>query len=308
MNVTVTGGAGYIGSHIVDNLLTRGIKVRVVDNFRTGRREFTNAAADIHEGSILDPETLIPAFDGADWIIHMAANAEGRRGLARPRWDIEQNVLGTASVLETMHALGVPNIFYASSGSVYGNTALPRITEDCPFPTQTSLYGASKIAGEGLVGAYVEGMGMNAVIGRWMQAIGPRYLHGHIIDFVRKLQRDPHRLTILGDGTQAKSGLHVKDLAEGIVHTVMQHDDGLAVYNFGSDEMVTIDESARLIANVMGLLPELIHDGSTWPGDNPHTYLDTTRANATGWKPERTVCQAITDTAYWLLSPDCTYL
>ena len=307
MNVVVTGGAGFIGSHVVESCLARGWRVRIVDNFRTGRDEFVDPRAELHVGSILDAETLIPAFDGADWVIHMAANAEGRRGLARPRWDIEQNVLGTASVLETMHALGVPNIFYASSGSVYGNTQMERIPEDCPFPTQTSLYGASKIAGEGLVGAYVEGMGVNAVVGRWMQAIGPRYLHGHVIDFVRKLQRDPHRLTILGDGEQAKSGLHVKDLAEGIVHTVMQHDDGLAVYNFGSGELVTIDESARLIASTMGLLPELIHEGNTWPGDNPHTWLDSSKAHATGWKAELTVKQAITDAAYWLLN-EATYL
>lgn len=300
--VAITGGAGFIGSHVVDQLVRDGISVRVVDNFRSGRREFLNPAAELHEGTILDPETLIPALDGCDWVIHMAANAEGRRGFARPRFDIEQNVVGTASVLETCVALGVPNVFYASSGSVYGNTRAERIAEDCPFPTQTSLYGASKIAGEGLVGAYVEGLGLNAVIGRWMQAIGPRYLHGHVIDFVRKLRHDPTRLEILGDGTQAKSGLHVVDLAAGILTAITAHTSGLAVYNFGSEEMVTIDESAAIIATRMGVTPTVIHVGATWPGDNPHTYLDSSRAHALGWKAEIPVRLAIQLTVDYLLS------
>lgn len=302
MRVCVTGGVGFIGSHVVEACLARGWKVRVLDNFRTGRLEHLPSATEVHHGSCLDPEILIPAFDGADWIIHMAANAEGRRGFARPGWDLEQNILGTAQVLETMRALGNTNIFYASSGSVYGNTVMDKIPEDCPFPTQTSLYGASKIAGEGLVGAYVEGAGFNAVIGRWMQAIGERYLHGHIIDFVRALQRDGERLTILGDGQQAKSGLYVKDLAEGIVTAIAAHSAGLAVYNFGSEELVTINESGRIIADTMGLDPQFTYDGATWPGDNPHTYLDCTRAHALGWKCEVPVREAIRRTVEYLLT------
>ncbi len=324
MRVCVSGGAGFIGSHVVDLLLAEGHKVRVVDNFRSGRREFIrmdgmqartknyNNYIELHEGSILDPEVLIPAFDGCDWIIHMAANAEGRRGLVRPSFDLEQNTLGTAAVLEAMRAVGVSKIFYASSGSVYGNTRMDKIPEDCPFPTQTSLYGASKIAGEGLIGAYVEAYGYTGIIGRWMQAIGERYLHGHVIDFVRKLQRDPTTLRIFGDGQQAKSGVYVKDLAVAIYTTIRDADrkaDQLHVYNIGGDDMITVQESAWIIAKTMGI-DQFVLDlhGETWPGDNPYTWLDSTRIRQLGWQPTVPVSEAITRTVQYLLSPDCRYL
>lgn len=302
--VCVSGGAGFIGSHLVEHLLAQDVKVHVVDNFRTGRPEFLPAGATLYDGDVHDHETLIRAIDGCDWVLHLAANAEGRRGFTRPHWDVDQNILGTSHVLEAMRAVGCEKVFFASSGSVYGNYTAPRITEDCPFPTQTSLYGASKIAGEGLVGAYVEAHGFTGVIGRWMQAIGERYLHGHVIDFVRKIQRSSGTVTVLGDGRQAKSGLYVKDLAAGIWTAVAHHDrnpGGVHVYNIGGSDMVTVDESVRLIAQTMGTAVQLVHEGGTWPGDNPRTYLDSSKLRALGWNTTVGMREAIRRTVRYLI-------
>lgn len=314
MRICVTGGAGFIGSHVVDELLHRDHHVRVVDNYRTGRYEFENHEAEYVEGSILDPETLLRAFDGCDWIIHMAANADVRHGPERPYFDVEQNVLGTATVLDCARQVGTSRVFFASTASVYGNCTLDRIPEDAPFPVQNSLYGASKVAGEGLMSAYSEAFGFTTIVGRWVQVIGPRYLHGHIIDFLRKLRRDPHHLEILGDGKQAKSGLHVRDLARGIVASVESHtlDLGHHVYNFGTNDTFTVDESADLICNILGVTPTYHYTGREnggWVGDAPRVLLNSMKARMNlGWAPEYEVEEAIRETVEWLTGPDCTYL
>lgn len=311
--VCVTGGAGFIGSNFVDYLVTNGIRVRVIDNYRTGRPEFVNPAAELFVGDVLDKELLRRAFDGCDWIAHFQANADVRHGLERPFFDLEQNATATAHVLDAMRQVGVSKIFFASTASVYGGLQMPRIPEDAPFPIQQSLYGASKAYCEGLITSYCEGFDFTAVIGRWVQIIGERYLHGHVIDFVRKLLRDPTRLDVLGDGQQRKSGLYVKDLARGIL-TAMQRDNadpGPHIYNLGTDDTFTVDESAALISAQLGVNPELVYSGRTnggWVGDNPFVLLDSSKIRALGWEPKLSVPEAISTTVAWLLSGECTYL
>lgn len=195
--VVVTGGAGFIGSHVVDALLARGARVRVIDDLSSGFRQFLNPAAELCEASLLQAERVNGVFAGAELVFHLAANADVRRGLEHPRRDLEQNLLVTHNVLEAMRLHGVPRIAFASTGAVYGDAALLPTPEDAPFPVQTSLYGASKVAAEALLSAYAHGYGFRVDIFRFVSMLGPRYTHGHVFDFWRKLKADATRLEVL---------------------------------------------------------------------------------------------------------------
>lgn len=313
-SVCVTGGAGFIGSHVVEALLAAGCKVSIVDNFRTGRYEFVPEGVTVYEGDILDTEFLMRAFDGADWVVHLAANPDARGERRGVQFNIEQNLHGTTSVLDAMQHVGTTRIMYASTASVYGNTAESPVPEDFRSVPQASFYGASKLACEGLIGAYCEMYGFTAILGRWVHILGERYLHGHIIDFLRKLRRDPRQLCILGDGKQAKSGLHAANLADGLLIAMNEHDadeGACEAYNFGGDSLLTVADSARLISRKLGLDPRFVFSGRKnggWVGDNPHLVLDSTKARALGWKPTMSVPDGIACTVDYLMSDECKYL
>src|SRR5262249_54570563 len=159
----------------------------------------------------LDENRLTEALAGSEFVFHLAANADVRFGTNHPRRDLEQNTIATFNVLEAMRANGIAKIAFSSTGSVYGEAKTIPTPEDAPCPVQTSLYGASKIAGEGLISAYCEGFGFQGWIFRFVSVLGPRYTHGHVFDFFRKLSADPTRLEVLGNGTQRKSYMHVND-------------------------------------------------------------------------------------------------
>ena len=244
------------------------------------------------------------AFRGCDWVFHLQANADVRHGLEHPRRDLEQNTIATAAVLEAMRAVGVSKIAFSSTGSVYGEPDVVPTPEDAPFPTQTSLYAASKVAGEGLIGAYAHGFGFTGLIFRFVSILGQRYTHGHVYDFYRALQRDPVRLRVLGDGRQEKSYLHVDDCIDGIVTAAAHHQDPgeLAVYNLGTDETVVVDESIATICQYMGVEPTLSYAGGKrgWPGDSPLIHLDCTRMHELGWSPTLSIRDGIVRTLEWL--------
>src|ERR1700749_4377826 len=206
----VTGAAGFIGSNLADRLLAAGFSVVGYDNFTTGQREFIADALRhpeyrVIEGDVLDTEQLARAMTGCDIVFHLAANADVRFGLEHPRKDLEQNTIATFSVLEAMRTSGVTDIAFSSTGSIYGEAAVIPTPETAPFPVQTSLYGASKIAGEGLISAYGESFGIQAYIFRFVSILGERYTHGHIFDFYRQLRSDAGTLRVLGNGRQRKS-------------------------------------------------------------------------------------------------------
>ena len=238
----ITGGAGFIGSNLADRLAAQGVEVVIVDDFRTGRREFiadalTREGVRLVEGDVLDGDVLDDAIAGCDWVFHLQANADVRFGLEHPRRDLEQNTLATSNVLEAMRAHGVTRIAFSSTGSVYGEPDVFPTPEDAPFPIQTSLYGASKLAGEGLISAYTAGYGFTGLIFRFVSILGERYTHGHVFDFYRALKRDPSRLRVLGDGRQEKSYLHVQDCLSAILMAAEHHgrEPGAHVYNLGTD-------------------------------------------------------------------------
>jgi UDP-glucose 4-epimerase len=304
----ITGGAGFIGSTLADRLLANGVEVAILDDFRTGRREFVadalaSGGADLFEGDILDQAVLDGAIGGCDAVFHLQANADVRHGLAHPRRDLEQNTVATSRVLETMRARGVRLIAFSSTGSVYGEPSVFPTPEDAPFPTQTSLYAASKLAGEGMIGAYCHGLGFTGIVCRFVSVLGERYTHGHVIDFYRSLKRDPTRLRILGDGRQEKSYIYVQDCVTAML-TTLEHQvgiEGFAVYNLGTDETVTVDVSIATITEHMGVTPIIERAGGSrgWPGDSPLIHLDTSRLRRLGWRPEVPIRAAIRLTLDW---------
>jgi UDP-glucose 4-epimerase len=309
--VCITGGAGFIGSNLADRLASTGVQVVIVDDFRTGRREFIADAlaqpgVSLVQGDVLDPAVLDRAVDGCDWVFHLQANADVRFGLEHPRRDLEQNTLATSNVLEAMRAHGVTQIAFSSTGSIYGEPEVFPTPENAPFPIQTSLYGASKLAGEGLISAYAAGYGFTGLIFRFVSILGERYTHGHVFDFFRALQRDPTRLRVLGDGRQEKSYLYVQDCLSAILTAAAHHagEPGAHVYNLGTEETIVVDDSIALIAEELDLRPELQYTGGTrgWTGDSPLIRLDTTRIRSLGWAPQLTIAQAIVRTLQWLQS------
>ncbi len=304
----ITGGAGFIGSTLADRLASDGVEVTVLDDFRTGRREFVTglleqAGTRLVEGDVLDPGALTDAVTGCDWVFHLQANADVRFGLDHPRRDLEQNTIATSNVLEAMRAEGIANIAFSSTGSVYGEPEVFPTPEDAPFPVQTSLYGASKLACEGLLAAYAHGYGFTSIVFRFVSILGERYTHGHVYDFYAALRNDPSRLRVLGDGKQEKSYLYVQDCASAIIAAAAHHEGapGAATYNLGTDETVVVDDSIATIVEHLGLAPEVEHTGGArgWAGDSPLIKLDCTRIRALEWAPTLTIKDAVVRTLDW---------
>lgn len=309
----ITGGAGFIGSTLADRLVAQGAEVVLVDDFRAGRREFVNevlrrSQATLIERDVLQPGILEGALEGCDWVFHLQANADVRHGLEHPERDLEQNTIATARVLEAMRTAGVSRIVFASSGSVYGEPSVFPTPEDAPFPIQTSLYGASKLAGEGLIAGYAAGFGFTGVICRFVSILGERYTHGHVFDFFCALRRDPTRVRVLGDGRQEKSYLYVQDCVSAMLTAAAHHNDdpGAHIYNLGTDETVIVDQSVAIIAQRLGLSPTVAHTGGPrgWIGDSPLVQLDCRKLRGLGWAPRLSIRESITRTVDWLAASD----
>lgn len=303
----VTGCAGFIGSHFVDRALALGHRVTGIDNFSTGQLRFL-AQALAHPGfrlielDLLDKASLPAAFAGGSCVVHLAANADVRFGADYPGRDLEQNTLATFHVLEAMRAQGIRRIAFSSTGSVYGDAAVIPTPEDAPFPVQTSLYGASKVACEGLVAAYGEAYGFQSWIFRFVSILGERYTHGHVFDFYRQLRADPGSLRVLGDGRQRKSYLHVQDCISAILLALARAEGRVNLFNLGVDDYCEVRDSIGWICEALGVAPTLSFAGGErgWVGDNPFIYLDTSRIRALGWQPTLTIRDGVLRTVEFL--------
>jgi len=303
----VTGASGFIGSNLVDRLLAAGCSVIGYDNFTTGRREFISDGLrhpefKLIEGDVLDTAHLATAMAGCDIVFHLAANADVRFGLEHPRKDLEQNTIATFSVLEAMRTSGVHDIAFSSTGSIYGEAEIFPTPETAPFPVQTSLYGASKLACEGLIMAYSEGFKFRSWIFRFVSILGERYTHGHVFDFYKQLLAEPTQLKVLGDGTQRKSYLYVHDCIDAILHALKHAQDKVNVFNLGTPEYCRVNDSIGWITGHLGLTPQISYSGGSqgWIGDNPFIFLDTGRMSALGWRPRLTIRESIVRTVEWL--------
>src|SRR5688572_28948568 len=282
MPTVVTGCAGFIGSTLVDRLLANGHEVVGIDNFSTGQRNFVAAALNSPRFRLIE--------------------ADVRFGADNPHKDLEQNTIATHSVLEAMRANGVKRIAFSSTGSIYGEASVIPTPEDAPFPVQTSLYGASKLAAEGMIAAYCESFNFQSWIFRFVSILGERYTHGHVFDFYKQLRDDPSNLRVLGNGKQRKSYLYVQDCVDAMLFAMNSASARVNVFNLGVDSFIEVDESIRWISEAMGANPKIHYSGGDrgWIGDNPFIFLDTTKIRALGWKPKLTIKEGVVRTVDFL--------
>ena len=307
MVIAVTGCAGFIGSNLTDRLLDAGHTVTGIDNFSTGQLRFLHRALDnprfrLIEGDLLDSARLPSWLDGADCVIHLAANADVRFGTDQPRKDLEQNTIVTHNVLEAMRATQIKRIAFSSTGSLYGEAAIFPTPENAPFPVQTSLYGASKLAAEAMIEAYCEGFGFQAWIFRFVSILGERYTHGHVFDFYKQLKRDPSTLRVLGNGRQRKSYLYVQDCIDAMRLAMEKATDKVNIFNLGVDDYCEVNDSISWICAAMGATPRIEYTGGDrgWVGDNPFIFLDTARIRSLGWSPKFGIREGIVKTVGFL--------
>jgi UDP-glucose 4-epimerase len=318
--ILVTGAAGFIGSHLVDALLSKGYEVVGYDNLSTGQLDFLTGALNhpkffLHVADLKDQAGLQQAMEGCDFVFHLAANADVRHGLDHPEKDFENNTRGTFHVLQAMRATGVKKIAFASTGSVYGEPAMIPTPELAPMPVQTSLYAASKVAGEAMISAMAEGGVLDeAYIFRFVSILGERYTHGHVYDFYKQLVQHPERLDVLGDGHQKKSYLYVGDcISAMLMATEMEYAatqrHRTAILNLGTQEFVEVNDSIRLICDEMHVSPAIFYYGGErgWVGDSPFIFLDTARMRCLGWRPTHNIGQALRKTVAWLKANEWVY-
>ena len=303
----VTGCAGFIGSNLVDRLLADGHHVIGIDNFSTGQRRFLEGASShpnfhLFEMDLLDLDSLKRAFVAGGKVFHLAANADVRFGTDHPHRDLEQNTIATYNVLEAMRANEINKIAFSSTGSVYGETTVIPTPEDAPFPVQTSLYAASKLACEALISAYCEGFGFQSWIFRFVSILGERYTHGHVFDFYQKLKADPSRLPVLGNGKQRKSYLYIQDCINAILLAMDKAAEKVNVLNLGVDGYCQVNDSIGWISEELGVDPQLEYSGGDrgWIGDNPFIFLETKKIQALGWKPRCDIRDGVIKTVDYL--------
>lgn len=307
MRCFVTGCAGFIGSNLTDRLLDLGHSVVGYDNLSTGRLSFirdacSNARFQFVDGDLMDLRRVAEAIEGSDFVFHLAANADVRFGTDHPTRDLHQNTIGTVNVLEAMRATGAKRIAFASTGSVYGDTEVFPTPENAPFPVQTSLYGASKLAAESFIGAYSEGFGIQGFIFRFVSILGERYTHGHILDFCKQLKAHPEVLHVLGNGKQRKSYLYVQDCIDAILAATERCSARVTVLNLGTNEYCEVNDSIGWICAELGVTPELRYTGGDrgWVGDNPFIFLDCSAVRALGWRPRLSIRQGVVQTVRYL--------
>ncbi|MGB6067659.1 MAG: NAD-dependent epimerase/dehydratase family protein [Desulfomonilaceae bacterium] len=309
MKTLVTGGAGFIGSHVVDELIRRNNEVIVYDNLCTGFRQYLEPALSegrikLIEGDILDAPMLAKAMRDVVTVFHLAANADVRGGRLDRNVDLQQNIIGTHRVLEAMKVAGASEIVFTSSATVYGEPKRFPTPEDYA-PLQTSLYGASKLAAEAIIQAYSEYFGIRSYIFRFVSWIGERYSHGVIFDFVNKLRAKPEELEILGDGNQKKSYLHVEDGIRGIFLALEKMRALKNVINLGHVEYMNVKDLANIVCQELELSNVSYRcTGGTrgWLGDSPFVHLDISRLHSVGFQPRIGIEEGVRRTVRYLMN------
>jgi UDP-glucose 4-epimerase len=306
MKYLVTGGAGFIGSHVVDRLVKQGHEVVVYDNLSTGNLRFLeNSKSKITfvKGDLLDTKQLDKAMKGVDVVFHMAANADIKENLKKPTRCLEQNTIATSNVLEAMRKNNVRKILFSSTGSVYGEPDVFPTPEDYKFPIQTSMYAASKVACECLLEAYATGYGFQVFIFRFVSLMGERYSHGCVFDFYKKLLENPKELPILGNGKQKKSYLYIYDCLDAMFTALDKCKDNINIFNLGTEEYIVVEKIANIVCQELGLKNvKYVYSGGErgWVGDSPFILLDIKKMKSVGWKPKLTIEQSVRKTINWL--------
>jgi UDP-glucose 4-epimerase len=309
----LVGGAGFIGSHFVDRLLSEAEAelVTVYDNFTSGREwHLAHHAGDerlaVHRGDVKDLEALTAAMGGHDVVIHLASNPDIARAMTEPAVDFDEGTLLTHHVVEAMRRTETPRVLYASGSGVYGDLGEREIDEDWGPLVPISTYGASKLSGEALISAYCFMFGLTGRVFRFGNVVGPRQTHGVGFDFVRRLLEDPTRLQILGDGRQSKSYIHVEDVVDAVLGADRQASGAYEAFNVATGDYITVTEIAELAAEIVGLEPadvqyEYTGGARGWRGDVPVVRLNTDRVRRLGWTNRRSSREALHDSMLALL-------
>ncbi len=309
MRALVTGGAGFIGSHLIDRLVSRGDTVVVIDNLSSGNLDFIQNHIDsgkvsLVRGDITNYQDVLSAMSGIECVFHLAANPDIRLGTKITDTDLKQGTIATYNIVEAMRIEGVNKIAFASSSVVYG--------EDAPMPTPEnhgpclpiSLYGASKQAGEGLISSWVGTFGFQAWIFRFANIIGTRGTHGVIFDFIHKLKADPSRLEVLGNGLQEKSYMEVGDCVDGILHVMANSNDSVNLFNLGSHDTASVKRIAEIVVEETGCTGASIeYTGGDrgWAGDIPRAMLAIDKMLEIGFDVNYNSEEAIRHTARALI-------
>jgi len=297
----ISGGAGFIGGHLVDRLVNNGGTVTVYDNLSSGKekhiqRHFGKANFNFIKADLADTKTLNQAIKGHDFVFHLAANPDAREGIKNPALDLNIGTIATFNVLEAMRQNGIKKMVFSSSGTVTGDTAALPVTEEYGPLLPISLYGASKVAGEGLMSAFCHVFEMQAYIFRFANIIGPRATHGVIYDFINKLRKNPRELEILGDGTQAKPYLLVEDCLDGIFCALKNSDKQCEIYNLGCNSTTSVKRIAETVVQEMGL-PDVRfkYTGGKrgWRGDVPQFQFNVEKMRRLGWSATHTSDEAV---------------
>lgn len=304
MKVLVTGGAGFIGSHLVEALIDKGHNVTVLDSLASGHKRNLNSVLNNPKlkfllGDCRNSKDVKEAIKGVDVVFHLAANPEVRLELADPKKCYEQNIEATHALLEEVRNSEVQSIIFASSSTVYGDaTTIPTPESYGPLKP-ISVYGASKLACEALVSSYCFSFEKRGVILRPANIVGPRSSHGVILDFIKKLKMNSSELEILGDGTQSKSYLYVDDCVNAMMKAYESSRDRVVIYNVGSEDKMNVAEIAEVVIDEMSLKDVKlrftggVNGGRGWVGDVKKMFLDTTKMKMLGWKPKRSSREAV---------------
>ena len=301
MKVFITGGAGFIGSHLTDKLVDTGYDVTVYDNLSSGEEKyiqhnFEKDNFNFIEGELLDLEKIKKEIQGHELVFHIAANPFVRLGETQTRLDLEQGAIATYNVLEAMRLNDINKIVFSSSSVVYAETPVIDIPETYGPTLPISLYGAGKLAAEGLISAFCGTFDFQTWIYRFANIVGSRGTHGVIIDFIDKLRKNPKELEILGDGRQQKPYLHVSDVVDGILHGYQNSHDQINLFNLGCDSNTTVTKIAEMVVEEMGLTDvKFNYTGGSrgWKGDVPRFQLDAKKINTLGWKARYTSDDAV---------------
>lgn len=310
MHILVTGGAGFIGSQLVDKLLSEGHKVTVIDNLSWGKEEFlapnfSNKNFKFIKVNLLDKEELVKNFpEKVEMVFHLAANSDIMRGTIEPEIDLKNTTIATFNLLDTLRQKEVKKIFFTSGSGVYGDVGDTFTGETFGPLLPISMYGATKLSAEAMISAFVNLNDMQAWILRPANIIGPRATHGVIFDFINKLKNDPSKLEIFGDGSQSKSYLYVDDVLEAINITWQKANDRINLFNISSDTFITVSEIAEVVISEMGLKKVgIAYTGGNrgWKGDVPIVRLSMQAIEKLGWKSKHTSRQATLKTVRALL-------
>jgi len=301
----VTGGAGFIGSHLIENILEQGYEIQVIDNFSTGTQkniEHVKNKIRVIEGDLRNLNFVLNNIKDVDLVFHFAANPFVKLSSEDPIFDFNSNAITTLHVLEAMRKNDIPTIVFSSSSTVYGEVDKFPIPEDADLKP-ISNYGASKIAAEALIRSFSKLYGINGLILRYANIIGPRSDHGVVPDFVRKLKENNKKLLILGNGKQKKSYLFISDCIDASLLAFKHFNGGLDVFNVGSEEWMAVDDIARIVCDEMRLSNvkfEYTGEERGWMGDIKKFLLDVTKIKKLGWEPKYNTEKSIGKTVEWL--------